>query len=321
MLGVDGGQSGTQTVLATTGGHILAAAVTGPMTHIETRGGFEQVAQALRQGYERVFAAAGQPIAPVGCVHVGLSGVNDPKLVRPIYQTKMLTSSGDAHIALVGAFPVDHVGIVVTAGTGSHAYGRRSDGQIVFAGGRGYYLGDEGGGTDIAQQAFRAAYQADDGRSEPTILSALIPEYFHCRDLQELMLNVYAGAYDRHQLAQASKLVGLAAGEGDEAAIRILAYAGHELGKAVAAVLTSLELTRVPFPIAPNGSVFKTGHFVTEPMMDRVRETNPCAYLTKARFPPPIGAVLLALQDLGITLSERIFSNIQSSIENIFQKG
>ncbi len=307
-------------MLATTGGEILAAAVTGPVTHIETRGGFEQVAQVLRQGYERVFAAAGQPIVPVGCVHLGLSGVNDPELLKPIYRTEMLTSSGDAHIALIGAFPTDNVGIVVTAGTGSHAYGRRSDGRLVFSGGRGYYLGDEGGGTDIAQQAFRAAYQADDGRSEPTILSTLIPEYFHCRDLQELMLNVYADAYNRHQLAQASKLVGQAADAGDGAAIRILAYAGYELGKAAAAVLTSLQQTAAPFPVAPNGGVFKSGIRVTGPMMAQIREINPRAYLTEARFPPPIGAILLALQDLGITTSERIFSNIESSIENIFQK-
>jgi hypothetical protein len=100
VLGVDGGQSGTQTVLATAEGEILAAAVTGPVTHVETRDGLEQVVQVLRQGYEHVFAAAGRPIAPLSCVHLGLSGVNDPELLKAIYQTEMLTSSGDAHILL-----------------------------------------------------------------------------------------------------------------------------------------------------------------------------------------------------------------------------
>jgi len=320
VLGVDGGQSGTRTVLATTEGEILTAAVTGPVTHVEVAGGMEQVRRVLHEGYAQVLASANIKNPRIRCVHLGLSGVNDVEFARAIYPTDMLTKSGDAHIALVGAFPADCVGIVVTAGTGSHAYGRRPDGQIVFSGGRGYYLGDEGGGTDIAQQAFRAAYQANDGRGEKTILSALIPEYFQCRDLQELLMKVYAHAYTRHQLAQASKLVGQAAAMGDEVAIRILAYAGHELGKAVAAVLKTLEQTNVPFPVAPNGSVFKAGQFVTDPMMARVHETNPQAYLIAARFPPAIGAILLALRDLGITTSERIFRNIELSKGNVFQK-
>ncbi len=86
-------------MLATTEGHILTAAVTGPMTHIEAHGGLEQVVQALRLGYERVFAAAGQAIAPVGCVHLGLSGIDDLECVKPIYRTAMLTSSETVHLS------------------------------------------------------------------------------------------------------------------------------------------------------------------------------------------------------------------------------
>jgi N-acetylglucosamine kinase-like BadF-type ATPase len=320
VLGVDGGQSGTQTVLATTEGEILAAAVTGPMVHAEAAGGAEQVLRALRQGYEQVFTSAGIDISQVRCVHLGLSGVDDLELVRPIYHTDMLTKSGDAHIALMGAFPDDGVGIVVTSGTGSHAYGRRADGMAVFTGGRGYYMGDEGSASDIARHAFQAVYQADDGRGEQTALTALILGHFQCRNLIQLMKQVYAGTYDRHRLAQVSKLVGQAAVEGDQVARRILAYAGDELGKAVAAGLRALEQTEVPFPIAPNGGVFNAGRFITESMMARVRADNPLAYLTEARFSPSIGAILSALRDLDIVINERILRNIEASRTKIFEK-
>jgi N-acetylglucosamine kinase-like BadF-type ATPase len=319
VLGVDGGQSGTQTVLATTKGQILAAATTGPMTHVQAMGGVEQVSQALREGYEHVLTAAHVERSEIGCIHLGLSGVNDLEFVKALYRTDLITESGDAHIALMGAFPVDCVGILVTAGTGSHAYGRRADGKTVFSGGRGYYLGDEGGGTDIAQQAFRAVYQAADGRGEKTDLHALILEHFQCPDLDQLLINVYAQKYNRHQLAQVSKLVGQAAA-GDDVAVRILANAGHELGKAVVAVLTSLEQVQTPFPIAPNGSVFKTGRLVTDSMMTTVHRTHPQAYLTAARFPPAIGAVLQALRDLEISIDDQIFRNIEASKGIVLQK-
>jgi N-acetylglucosamine kinase-like BadF-type ATPase len=317
VIGVDGGQSATQTVLATTEGEILAAAVTGPVTHLETAGGSEQVRQVLHQGYKQVLAMAGVEILRVGCIHLGLSGVNDLEFIKSIYQTDRLTESGDAHIALMGAFPDNRVGVIVTAGTGSNAYGRRADGLTAFAGGRGYYLGDEGGGCDIAQQAFRATYQAADGRSEETALTTLILSHFQCRDLEQLLLQIYAHTYSRDQLASVSRLVGQAATEGDVVAIRILAHAGHELGKAVTAVLRTLGQTDTPFPVAQVGSVFNAGEFVTRPMMARVRDTNPQAYLVEARFPPAVGAVISALLDLGIAIDERILRNIKHSEKNV----
>jgi N-acetylglucosamine kinase-like BadF-type ATPase len=294
--------------------------VTGPVTHLEITGGAEQVRQVLHQGYEQVLAMASVEISRVGCIHLGLSGVNDLEFIKSIYQTDRLTESGDAHIALVGAFPDDRVGVIVTAGTGSNAYGRRADGLTAFAGGRGYYLGDEGSGYDIAQQAFRAVYQAADGRTEETTLTAMILNHFQCQDLKQLLLKIYAHTYSHDQLASVSKLVGQAAEEGDVVAVRILAHAGHELGKTVKAVLRTLEQTDTPFPVAPVGSVFNAGEFVTRPMMARIQNINPQAYLVEARFPPAVGAVLSALLDLGIAIDERILKNIKHSKKNVHLK-
>ncbi len=320
VIGVDGGQLGTQTVLATSAGEILAAAVTGPIIHVEIAGVDEQVCQVLHQGYEQVLAAANVENSRVCSVHLGGGGVSDPERIKSIYQADRATKSGDAHIALMGAFPDDCVGVIVTAGTGSHAYGRRTDGLTAFAGGRGYYLGDEGGAYNIAQQALRLVYQANDGRGAETALTALILAHFQCQDLEQLLLKIYANTYSRDQLAQVSKLVGQAAAEGDPVARRILADAGNELGKAVAAVLRSLEQTKAPFPVAPNGSVFNAGRFIIEPMLTRIQDTNPQAPLTEARFSPAIGAVLLALLDMGITINERILRNLESTKGKTFQK-
>ncbi len=320
VIGVDGGQSSTQTVLATTQGDILAAAVTGPVLHVEIEGVAEQIGHVLSQGYEKVLTAAGMDRPQVGSVCVGGGGLMNLERIRTIYRVKRVTRTGDAHVALEGAFPEDQIGIIVTAGTGSHAYGRRADGETVFVGGTGYYLGDEGSASDIAQQAFRAIYQAEDGRSEKTALTALILDHFQCGDLEQLLMNVYAETYTRHQLAQVSKLVGQAALAGDNVAVRILARAGHELGRAVAAALNTLGQTDLPFPIAPNGSVFNAGRFVTESMMVQVQKTNPRAYLADARFPPAVGAILVALRNLDLNINDEIFSHLEASMGKVFQK-
>lgn len=307
-------------MLATIDGEILAAAVTGPVFHVELEGVAEQISQVLSQGYQEVLAVSNMESSQVCGVHLGGGGLHDLDRIKSIYQVNRVTKSGDAHIALVGAFPEDHTGIIVTAGTGSHAYGRRSDGITTFAGGRGYYLGDEGSASDIAQQAFRAVYQANDGRSEKTVLTALILRHFQCQELEQLLIKIYAETYNRHQLAQVAKLVGQAALKGDNVAVRILACAGHELGKAAAAVLRSLEQTVHPFPIAPNGSVFNAGRFISESMMIEIHKTNPQVYLTEARFPPVIGSILLALQALDVNINENIFRNIDASRSKIGEK-
>jgi hypothetical protein len=55
-------------------------------------------------------------------------------------------------------------------------------------------------------------------------------------------------------------------------------------------------------------------------MMTTVHRTHPQAYLTAARFPPAIGAVLQALRDLEISIDDQIFRNIEASKGIVLQK-
>ncbi len=312
VIGVDGGQTKTLTVLITEHGEILGVGVSGPCNHIHEPGGLERQYSALRLGCERAFASANRPLGKLASVYCGLTGSGAPDVVRRVYETDHLVLKGDTITALAGAFP-SMVGTIIIAGTGSNAMGRNAAGMTWTAGGMGYYLGDEGSGADIARLAFRAVYQANDGRSTPTALSAMILDHYGCGDLPELRRKVYSGELNRDQLAQASALVGAAAKEGDEAAVSILREAGMELGKAVSAVLDHIEQDGQPAAVAPIGSVFRAGELITGPMIQRIHVKHPAAYLTAPRFGPAIGAALLGLREIGIEIDERVIANLSGS--------
>ncbi len=309
FLGVDGGQSSTLTVLINENGEILASALSGPCNHIHEPGGLERQYRALREGYEQVMAAAGVN-DELACVYLGLTGSGSLETARRVYRTARLVLKSDTVTALAGAIP-EMVGVIVISGTGSVAYGRNPQGIEALAGGMGYFAGDEGSGYEIAQRGIQAIYQAADGRGPQTLLTDLILAGFECETLRQLHYKIYSGALSRDRLARAASMVGQAAAQGDTVAIRILANAGHELGRAVAAVLTRLEMTTVPVPVAPIGGVFKSGRLVTDPMLARIHETAPQAYLTPPRFIPAIGAALLALREAGIPIDEDILKALE----------
>jgi N-acetylglucosamine kinase-like BadF-type ATPase len=318
IIGVDGGQTKTLTLLMDETGRILGAGVAGPCNHIHEPGGLERQYKALQASWERAFASAGLSPRRVAVAYLGLTGSGNEAVARSVYETDQVLLKGDTITALAGAFP-SMSGTIVIAGTGAVAYGQNAAGKSWLAGGMGYYLGDEGSGSDIAQRAFRAVYQANDGRAAPTLLTDLILEQFDCPDLKTLHRRVYSGEFSRDQLAQAAGKVGEAAVRGDAAAIDILRAAGEELGRAAAAVLMHIDAIDVPTSIAPVGGVFEAGEWVTAPMMARVQQLNPQASLVIPRFGPAVGAALLGLRELNITIDEQVLANIEGTHSRLAQ--
>lgn len=316
VIGVDGGQSTTLTVLARENGEILSSAVTGPVNHIHEPGGLERQYNTLHTGYEQVMQAAGLPLEAVACAFLGVTGSGDLDTIRRAVPAEILTVQGDLPIALAGAIP-DLTGCVVLSGTGSAAYGQNEAGETLYVGGMGYFAGDEGSGYDIARRGIQAICQADDGRGPRTALSAAILAHFACESLKQLHRKIYSGELTRDMLATASAVVGRSAAQGDPVSIEILRQAGLELGKAAAAVVTRLGQLDRPVPVAPVGGVFHAGGYVIGPMISTVWEKNPQAYVVTPRYVPAIGAVLMALRSLKVEIGEQVFANLDRTLDRI----
>ncbi len=162
----------------------------------------------------------------------------------------------DAFIAHYGAFE-GGPGVIVTAGTGSIAYGRNSEGEEARIGGWGWMLGDEGSGYWIGREAVRAVLAAWEGTGPETILTSRLYDIFEVKSAYEMVPLFYSENFDRLRIAKIAPEVTAAAKKGDEASREILHWAGRRLGRMVTAAAWKLRIQPSELMIACMGSVSK----------------------------------------------------------------
>ena len=313
VLGVDGGGSGTRCVIASLSGHILARGSGGPSNPLTA--GLDGAAEAIQAAVEEASRRCGinSFIASV----MGLAGTERASTIEslvarlPLHDLGDLSIIGDAQVALAGATGCSP-GVVVISGTGSIAYGENDAGETARAGG--WRLGDEGSGYDIGHRALIAALKDHDGRGPATLLTETIRGALNLGDLDELVDLTYRGNMGSEEVAALAGLVGDAAGEGDNVALRILEGAGVELGVAASAVIGGLGLTG-GFTLGLVGGVFNLGSLIRESLERSVRRTAPDCVISRPRFPPEVGAAMLALRDVGVEFDDEFLDTMDASFE------
>jgi N-acetylglucosamine kinase len=315
VLGVDGGGSRTRCVIASLSGHILARGSGGPSNPLTA--GFDDATESIQAAVEEASRRCGinSFIASV----MGLAGTQRASIVESLVAQPMLHDLGDlkiigdAQIALAGATGC-RPGVVVISGTGSIAYGENGKGKTARAGGWGWRLGDEGSGYDIGHRALIAALRDHDGRGPATLLTEGIRGALDLGNLDDLVDLTYRGNMGSEEVAALASLVGEAAGEGDNVALRILECAGVELGISASVVIGRLGLTG-GFTLGLVGGVFKLGSLIRESLERSVRRTAPDCVISRPRFPPEVGAALLALRHVGVEFDEGFLDTMDASFE------
>src|SRR5258706_8049587 len=208
VVAVDGGQSSTLALVATTAGQILGAGSAGPSNHFHEPGGPERLEGALRQSITGALQSADATTDQVKYVCLGMTGSKDQarQITEQILPSAAVQSHWDMVTALAGA-SLTRPGVVVIAGTGSIAYGRREDGRDARAGGWGYLMGDEGSGYAIGRAALQAAAHAADGRGASTRLLEAIPAYFKVHTFDDVRNTIYGATVTRPQIAGLAAVV------------------------------------------------------------------------------------------------------------------
>ncbi|NPV67698.1 MAG: ATPase [Anaerolineae bacterium] len=315
VLAVDGGQSRTLALIATLDGRVLGAGLGGPANHVHEPGGMARMTRALQEAISGAFQQAGLAADRVSSAWFGMTGGAEvvPGIVREFLVCDRLRADDDTVTALAGA-SLARPGVVVIAGTGAVAYGQTADGRRARSGGWGYLMGDEGSAYDLGIQALRAATQAADGRGAPTMLMDAVPGYFGAGDLHALHTLIYSGAVSRPQIAALARVVSQAAADGDGVARMLLAEAGQALARAALAVLARLEMLESGMAVYPTGGVFQAGPLLLEPFAASLRDASPCSSVRQAAFAPVVGALLLALQQAGVSISGTTIEAIRASL-------
>jgi N-acetylglucosamine kinase len=319
VLGVDGGASGTRCVIADLSGRLLARGTGGPSNPITA--GVDAAASSIKEAVDEAIEDCGIRRFSLACM--GVAGAVRP-LVEDALRSRLsdmdvekLNIVSDAIIALAGATGCSP-GVVVISGTGSIAYGENDEGETAKAGGWGWRLGDEGSGNNIGSRALIAAVRSHDGRDPPTVLIKKVMTALGLMDMSEIIERVYLGGMGVEDVSALAPLVGEAAGEGDEEAIRILEGAGAELGLAALAVVRKLGL-RGKFIIAPTGGAFNLG-ILKASFSEVIKQGAAQCDIVSPRFEPAIGAALLALTGLGVDVDEVFLKRVETSY-NVLRGG
>ncbi len=205
--------------------------------------------------------------------------------------TARIRVTSDGEIAVEAAFPGGGPGIVVTAGSGSHAFGRDTRGAVHRVGGLGWKFGDEGSGYALGRGAVAAVGRALDGRGPRTALA------------ERLSASVAAGAPERllpwarasapRDIAALARAVVEIAAAGDSVATGLVNDAAAALAAHVAALLSRLEAAP-PIPVALNGGLLVPGSAVRVELLRLLGEAGERVSIVEAPVDPALGALRLA---------------------------
>jgi N-acetylglucosamine kinase-like BadF-type ATPase len=302
VVGVDGG--GTKTATAVVGDDlgVIGTAVAGPSNYRSV--GMEAASQSIFEAVSNALRVADVSLEQVAAICMCLSGF-DTDLDIPVPQraVALLGFTGAAIFEndVVGAWAGvtgGDPGIVTIAGTGATALGMNARGEFWRTDGWDYILGDAGSGYRIGLEGIHEAMKMLDGRRPPSHLVQKLAKFYSVDDALAMRRLADSGGLGKLHIAEFSRHVSEAADEGDPVAQDILRRAADDIAMNIKAIVTQLDMRDDAFPIGAVGSVFKSFTHVLDPLRESIARIAPHATLTAPRYPPEVGAAIIAQRRL-----------------------
>jgi N-acetylglucosamine kinase-like BadF-type ATPase len=215
----------------------------------------------------------------------------------------------DIRIAWAGGLAL-RPGIALIVGTGSSCYGRTADGRTWQTGGWEALISDEGSAYFVGREAIATAARMADGRDSETPLRQAVFHWLGIREIAEVLPRIHDQGLSRSELAGFAPQVVTLAGQGDTAALEILDRGAFLLAEMVAANHHML-------PTGPDPDVVVTGGLGTadtiyrEKIATAIRGRLPSVTVHRPVLAPAIGAALLAMEQIGLTLTPELFERMK----------
>jgi len=314
-LGVDGGQSHTEAIIADGRGKVLGRGTGGASNHAEIPGGRVRLQAAITDSVGAALKNANLPALSetiFASAHCGMTGgaIYKQGIIGAIVKAEKMTVGHDAPTALFGA-TAGKPGIVVIAGTGSVVFGVNETGETARAGGLGYLFSDEGSGFWLAAQMIRLAVKEHDNLIEDNGILRLVLEFFGRGEIREITDDFYNGKISRDEIAALAERAHLAAADGNQAIRAQIFYGVGVLTDGVESVAKKLKF-RLNFPVAAIGGMFRAS-LMNEYFKSSMAKKVPPAEFVEPRFGPATGALLLSYRQAEIKITEELLSNLGKS--------
>lgn len=259
IVAIDAGGTSSKAVLVTRSLQVMAR-TSGPSFNMR-RNKIDVFRNMMIEVVRELFGSVHLTGHIPSAIAVGAAGAGRPEeraMLREVitgrYPQCLALVHHDAFIAHYGAFGGDP-GVMVTAGTGSIAFGINAEGEEARSGGWGWILGDEGSGWWIGREAVRAALAAWEGSGPATALEELVRSRFQLESTYDVVPQLYRDAISINHISDLAQQVASAADDGDEVARDILQRAGRELGRLGVNVARKLGIGPRVLKMATLGSV------------------------------------------------------------------
>ena len=278
-LGIDGGGSKTTFLLTDDEDKEIRRFQTGPSNWLSV--GKDTAGASIRAGAAQLSGV--KPDAVCG----GFAGAARPEglafyksVLEPLFEESKVRIESDAFIAYTGAIGLAP-GVLLIAGTGSIAIGRKNDGTMIRVGGWGPHFGDDGGGFWIGREIVRAALQSSDSQKRADF-ETRISRKLGIQTITDVVSGWGAGKIGVPEVAALVPEVMTLWPH--EPAARILKSAAEHLRW-----LVETAVQRVAFPNCP---VCASGSIALHPLMRQLMQIS----FAEPIAPPERGAVMLARQ-------------------------
>ena len=323
ILGIDGGGTKTQAAIIDERGRLRGTGFAGP-ANVDSVG--IEVARAnIRHAVDQARSAANLPEPPYDAAFLGLAGVvsaTDHRIVHEIAEALELAPperigvDHDCRIALAGGLS-GRPGIVLIAGTGSSCYGINAQGEGWRSGGWGHLISDEGSSYWLGTAAMRLSVMAADGRVPPTALVDAVLRYLDIPDMDAIMHRIYVPPMSKTELAALAPLVIETANGGDAAALELLRRGASDLADCVLAVARRLGMDGNSCELALVGGLLHPGSPMSALVGEETLARLPRCVISSPELPPVLGACVLGLQALGLTIDGEVAQTLRESARSL----
>ncbi len=302
FLGIDIGGSKSHALICDDTGQAIGFGAAGAGNY-ETVGwdGYREALQAITG---QALATAGISRSQLVAAGFGIGGYDWPVERTPIMDGISslgldcpLEAVNDTIIGLI-AGASQGWGVVLVAGTSNNCRGRTPDGREAQITGNAFKFGEFGGASEIVWKAIHAVSYEWSYRGPKTALTEAFIRYVGASDVYDLIEGLQFERY--HIGIEVAPLIFEVAEAGDQIARDIISWAGQELAASAAGVIRRLEFEKLAFEVVLVGSIFKGGSLILEPLKEGIWQVAPGAIFHRLKTPPVVGAVLLAMEQVGV---------------------
>ncbi len=314
FLGVDAGGTKTVALLADRSGRIVGSGRAGPCNIYDSVAlGLKALDAAVRAALE----GAGARLEVVSATCLSATGADWPEDFALFQASLVERGYRRAHVVndAMGALRAgssDGTGVVVVCGTSAGIGAKSSDGRAWHSS----FWQEPEGAEQLGRAALRAVYRAELGLDPPTSLTGRLLEHHRFQNV-EALLHAYTSRDHRgaQSVGRLARVLLDAAAGGDATALRITLEHGRSLGDYALIAAGKVGLLRAEFTLVTAGGVMRhPSRLMADALLARVHEVASGARLVHLPLEPVAGAVFLAMETAGATVTDAVRDTLTASL-------